>query len=70
MPIMTQQHINWACDTIGDLLRDWHRLNKENEQLKAEIQRMKGADDAVGLSIVDECTCISGHPDYCVVHAA
>jgi FtsZ-binding cell division protein ZapB len=41
MPFLTQKRINWACDTIGDLLREWQRLHNENESLKREIQQLK-----------------------------
>jgi hypothetical protein len=41
MPFMTKKQINWACDTIGDLLREWKRLHDENETLKREIQQLE-----------------------------
>ncbi len=41
MPHMTQKQINWAVDTIGMLLKDWHKLHAENESLKREIQQLK-----------------------------
>jgi len=56
MPFMTKEQINWACDTIGDLLREWKRLHVENESLKREIQQMK--ENQMSYSVNTPCgTC-------------
>jgi cell division septum initiation protein DivIVA len=52
MPFMTQEQINWACDTIGDLLREWKRLHDENESLKREIQQYKEKEMTWGARIL------------------
>lgn len=56
MPHITQKQINWAVDTIGMLLKDWHKLHAENESLKREIQQLK--ESQMSYSVFTPCgTC-------------
>jgi len=69
----TELYVQWCQISGFATARDLHVIPFEEWLVKQAIDGDSQADELLGLRLAPQearCTCLIGHPDYCLVHAA